>query len=479
MRDVHFYRAHLENDVLAWWLARGPDRELGGVRTCFANSGDTLVSTDKYTWSQGRWAWLLARLSQAGRRGLISVDAEDLLAQAVATGEFVATHALLGDGTTAYVTARDGTVRPYGPDGDPHASVFADLFAALGFAGLRRALAGTAADRWGELAEALLESAHEGITAGTARTEPYPVDPRFRGFAEPMMLMHVAAELHAATGSERSREIALTAARTALTGGFVDGTDVRDLAPRRPGLESTLLARHRTPGHLLEFAWFLTQACDQVPGLADVVPDPEWPARTALAALAIGWDRCGGGLLRHVDVEGGAPRGDLLGDPYEDVDGTTLGVLCHYACHPVTLGPDNHRVTADYPGYLVRELEARHPGATAMYVPGCAGQLNTGHSAADSVTGEPLVELALDIERRAAPPVVVVGYANGVPGYIPHRSAYAEGGYEPCEAHRFYGRPAAFAPEAAELLVEEALRAIEHLPPSPHEKGTACCESSG
>ncbi len=319
MRDVRFYRAHLENDVLAWWLAHGPDRELGGVRTCFANSGDTLVSTDKYTWSQGRWAWLLVRLSQAGRRGLISVNAEDLLAQAVATGEFVATHALLGDGTTAYVTARDGTARPYGPDGDLHASVFADLFAALGFAGLRRALAGAAADRWGELAEALLESAHERITAGTARTEPYPVDPRFRGFAEPMMLMHVAAELHAATGSERSRQIALTAARTALTSGFVDGADVRDLAPRRPGLESTLLARHRTPGHLLEFAWFLTHACDQVPGLADIVPDPEWPVRTALAALAIGWDRCGGGLLRHVDVEGGVPRGDLLGDPYEDL----------------------------------------------------------------------------------------------------------------------------------------------------------------
>ncbi|MFB9838355.1 hypothetical protein, partial [Actinoallomurus acaciae] len=98
MRDARFYREHLENDVLAWWLAHGPDRERGGVRTCFANSGDALVSTDKYTWSQGRWAWLLARLSRAARRGLISLDAGDLLAQAVATGEFVAAHALLGDG---------------------------------------------------------------------------------------------------------------------------------------------------------------------------------------------------------------------------------------------------------------------------------------------------------------------------------------------------------------------------------------------
>ncbi|GLY83295.1 AGE family epimerase/isomerase [Actinoallomurus iriomotensis] len=318
MRDARRYREHLENDVLAWWLAHGPDRELGGVHTCFANSGDTLVSTDKYTWSQGRWAWLLARLSRAARCGTVALDADDLLAQAAATGEFVAEHALLGDGTTAYVTAEDGTVRPYGPDGDPHASVFADLFAALGFAGL--ALAdGAAAARWGGLAEELLVSAHERIAAGTARTEPYPVDPRFRGLAEPMMLMHVAAELHAATGSRHGGRIALAAVRTALTGGFVDGTDVRDLALRRPGLESSLLARHRTPGHLLEFAWFLTWAADQVPSVADVLPDSGWPARTALAALDLGWDRRDGGLLRYVDVEGGAPRGDLLGDPYEDL----------------------------------------------------------------------------------------------------------------------------------------------------------------
>lgn len=322
MPDAGFYRAHLENDVLAWWLTHGPDRELGGVRTCFANSGDTLLSTDKYTWSQGRWVWLLARLWRAGRRGLVSVNGDDLLAQAIATGEFLAAHALLGDGTTAYLTTRDGTAVPYGPDGDPHASVFADLFAALGFAGLQRAVgeAGLPVTRpWGELAEGLLVSAHERVLAGTAKNEPYPVDPRFRCFAEPMMLMHTASELHAATGSPRSREIAIAAARMALAGGFVTGTDVCDLAPKRPGLETTLLARHRTPGHLLEFLWFLTHACGQVPGLVDAVDvGPDWTAETALAALTLGWDERGG-LLRYVDVEGGAPRGDRLGDRYEDL----------------------------------------------------------------------------------------------------------------------------------------------------------------
>lgn len=47
---------------------------------------------------------------------------------------------------------------------------------------------------------------------------------------------------------------------------------------------------------------------------------------------------------------------------------------------------------------------------------------------------------------------IVVGCALAAPGYLPPRSAFADGGYEVAEAFRFYGRPAPFAPEAAERL---------------------------
>lgn len=321
-RFQRFHRSHLEDDVLAWWLAHGPDAERGGVHTCFANVGDTLVSTDKYTWSQGRWAWLTARLSRAARAGLIDMDADTLLRQATGTAEFVAAHALLGDGTTAYVLSADGTVRPAGPDGAAHASVFADLFAVLGFAGLHGELVATgtpAARAWGALAEELLVSAYDRVRSCTALNEPYPVHPRFRCFAEPMMLMHAGAELHAATGSRRAQEITVAAAADALSALFVTGTQVRDMAPRGPGLDGTLLARHRTPGHLLEFLWFLHRAAATVPGVAAVAGDPSWVVEAALGALAVGWDTAEGGLLRYVDREGGAPRGDLLDDRYENL----------------------------------------------------------------------------------------------------------------------------------------------------------------
>lgn len=249
--------------------------------------------------------------------------------------------------------------------------------------------------------------------------------------------------------------------------------------------------------------------------------------------------------------------------------GGRLATIFSYACHPVTLGPDNLQVTADWPGYARRAIEA-HDGGVALFLQGCAGQLNTGHSAHASfegvasrertfaraqeigfsvasavagaewsepstssiavrsrvvllplgprqpaaeieglvaewrraeriatpgiarvlqswiawahrlpdmetitavparvsaigwplgrivfLPGEPFVDIALDAQRiLGEPEALIVGYANGVPGYIPYPpSEYALGGYEVAEAHRGYMLPAAFAPEAGELLL--------------------------
>ena len=105
MPEQDFYRSHLENDVMTWWLANGPDTEYGGVRTCFANSGDTLVSTDKYTWSQGRWAWLTARLA--------GVFGPGALLYGVVLAEYLVVRPAQ---TTAAQAARQGPARPHPVD---------------------------------------------------------------------------------------------------------------------------------------------------------------------------------------------------------------------------------------------------------------------------------------------------------------------------------------------------------------------------
>jgi hypothetical protein len=278
-------------------------------------------------------------------------------------------------------------------------------------------------------------------------------------------------------------------------------------------------------------------------------------------------------------------------------DGAVAGMLVNYACHPVTLGPTNLLATGDYPGYVMRSLEAIYPTAHAQFVTGCCGQINTGHRSGQSLRGqgsewrtygeaerlgravagaalqaaeqasrqdaalpvtgheitlldvrvlredvqmplldppshdaltamaqtwqreldqleaaggspaeiaqrkvyigwanavqagtlptdisaevmvivlgdtalvllpgESFVEFGLAIKQHAASrPVLTLAYANGTPGYIPHRSAYPAGGYEVEDAYRYYGNPACYAPEAGEAVVAAACRLLDQL----------------
>ncbi len=284
------------------------------------------------------------------------------------------------------------------------------------------------------------------------------------------------------------------------------------------------------------------------------------------------------GVARNRRRDGG-PVDDLLPVVHlRRADGSLLACVVSYACHPVVLGADNTLLTADYPGVVRRVLAGRLGGAAVFFVTGCAGDANTGHSAAASVStaaaagrtfaecervGTRIAEAALAVspgearqgpavaasgdvrlrlrppgrdevladvarwereagaaaparralleiwcawgrglaERAAAPEllvgvtvlrwggavlvalpgepfaaaarqvrahvagtlagatVLVAGYSNGCPGYLPPADEYAVGGYEVDEAHRYYGLPGPFARGSAEALVRRA----EHL----------------
>lgn len=78
------------------------------------------------------------------------------------------------------------------------------------------------------------------------------------------------------------------------------------------------------------------------------------------------------------------------------------------------------------------------------------------------VPGEYFVELGLQIKQAlkeaGAKLVMICGFANGNVGYIPARRAYAHGGYEVTDAYKYYGYPAAVAPEGGEQIVATAQR---------------------
>lgn len=60
----------------------------------------------------------------------------------------------------------------------------------------------------------------------------------------------------------------------------------------------------------------------------------------------------------------------------DDGEGRVRALIVNYACHAVILGPDNRRISADYPGYLRQEIEREFPGALALFTQGGAGDIN-------------------------------------------------------------------------------------------------------
>lgn len=70
---------------------------------------------------------------------------------------------------------------------------------------------------------------------------------------------------------------------------------------------------------------------------------------------------------------------------FTGVDGEVIGVLTSYPCHPTSLGPLNGQLSGDYPGFLRTTVEDAW-GGSCVFATGCAGDINTGHSATASYT---------------------------------------------------------------------------------------------
>ena len=56
-------------------------------------------------------------------------------------------------------------------------------------------------------------------------------------------------------------------------------------------------------------------------------------------------------------------------------DGQRIGHLINFSCHAVVLGPDNTLISADYPGYLMSEVE-QTTGAVCLFTNGACGDIN-------------------------------------------------------------------------------------------------------
>lgn len=308
-------RSELLDTILPFWR-RTLDTERGGVLNCWDNTGTRLVRRDKFSWSQGRFAWLYARLGAAARSGVVLGDAGALLAHADKTLRFLEAHAFLPEGKVAFLLSETGELREAVPGKGPAPSIYADCFVAMGLA----EYAGVTGDGARmERAWQLVESIEARVAAGDFPTHPSPIPAGYAAHAITMIRLNVSLVLHAA--SERLGEARAEAAwrrcvalADTIFGTFVqpDGSLVElrrlDGAP-----DDSLHARHFNPGHTLECVWMLLT-------VAEREKRADWLARAAQVTLTScerGWDTDYGGLLYYIDREGGEPRGTAGVSAYE------------------------------------------------------------------------------------------------------------------------------------------------------------------
>lgn len=92
------------------------------------------------------------------------------------------------------------------------------------------------------------------------------------------------------------------------------------------------------------------------------------------------------GIAFNRRTEGGSVDPTVPVLRVEALDGTVLAIAFAHGCHPVVLGAGNRLYTADFPHYARAAVEAAHRGAVALFLPGCSGDVSTGHSPESSIS---------------------------------------------------------------------------------------------
>jgi len=298
LRELHrFLQQHLLEDVMPFWMRHSIDRQNGGMWTCLADDG-SILSRDKYIWSNARALWTLSALVNriASAYG-VSADTQEAWRQAAANQfRFLKQHGRDANGYWVFVVNETGHVL-VGEN-----SIYTDTFAIYGLTEYFRM---TGDEEALTLARETAATCRERLARpGTYKTAPYPTPPGMKPHGEAMQFSLVFSEL----GHELRDE-------SILAEGLKYGREVLDYFYRADrgvlleylGLDNSVWdtpeGRTMVPGHGIESLWFQIHNFSRVGDAAR--------ARQAAAAMRScldrGWDTEYGGLFLGIDVDGKQP----------------------------------------------------------------------------------------------------------------------------------------------------------------------------
>ncbi|QTQ16410.1 AGE family epimerase/isomerase [Treponema parvum] len=314
--EKKIYVDQIQNNFLPYW-SKFVDTENGGILNCINNYGDKKISDNKFTWSEGRWLWILCRLCDAAKKKILpNVDASLLETWADGTWNFINFHSVMEDKTCCYLLTRDGKRIRDERTGRFDASIYADCFALIGssqYAMLSKKQEAI------DTSKALYESIKWRVETNNFLTEPYPIPEGYRPHGIPMILTNTVYEyirMLEAFGLSSDdavefgkKNVKFVLDRLMNEEGYINEfiSDFSDKGER-------LLDRHINPGHTIEDIWFQIEFLKAFGSLEKYLPRI---CKTAKQTWRLGWDSEYGGLFRFVDFEGGKPHGTSTGSQYE------------------------------------------------------------------------------------------------------------------------------------------------------------------
>lgn len=306
-----FYTSQIKDKFIPYWNAF-IDNTYGGILNCISNDGKKLLSTDKFTWSQGRWLYVISKLYQD------SLISESIKENMDKTYDWIVNYAIDENYCCCFVLTQTGEKIKDEKTGRYDTSIYADCFALIGMSEYIK----TVKDKTkAETAVKLADSIISRYKTGNYLTEPYEVTEQYHVHGVPMILentMHVFCSMLDSLGMDSSYYFSFEGSMVhKILDEHYDSENhiIREYISTDDRRNTYLQDRHINPGHTLEDAWFWIEYLQKSGELETYLPRIESIVQTV---FNLGWDKADGGLLHYVDYEGGPVKGISQNTSYDE-----------------------------------------------------------------------------------------------------------------------------------------------------------------
>jgi len=289
MELLTFYTNHLEREVMPYWTKHCIDWENGGVNNILRDDG-SVISTDKFMWSQGRALWTFSALFNDYNRDTEWLKVADNIAR------FIFRYYDNGQGGKAFKLHADGSTA------DVEYSIYVDAFIILGLCEYYRA---TGNSRAMDIASCIYSRTAQILEQGSdLPTKPHRIPDGMQSHGPFMIFAYVYHELGIIFGRGDILHHSLKLAEIIMTQHLdPDTLDFREFVIPGGAFSDSDAGKTFLPGHIIESMWFMER----------IYSYHKKPERVATAMKVIkkyieaGWDREYGGIFLACHIDGGTP----------------------------------------------------------------------------------------------------------------------------------------------------------------------------